>query len=131
MYYKVTTVDWSNNESDYSNVIFFLREQQPNQDNIQEDKSPITVTSLQTIIPNPIINNAVISFNLAKNGFVQLEIFDVAGRTVDRIVEDNFYVGSHSVMLNVTTNDHITNGVYFVKMTTDDYSAVKKVIVRR
>jgi hypothetical protein len=35
------------------------------------------------------------------------------------------------VTRDVDPNDHITDGVYFVKMTTDDYSAVKKVIVRR
>jgi hypothetical protein len=133
-WYKVTAVDWSSNESDYSNEKYFKNQNvDPDnlQGNIQGNESQITKTTLNRITPNPVIDNASVYFDLAQEDFVQIEIYDVLGRMAKSLFTGNLAAGTHRINLISENNPCLSNGVYFLKMNASNYQAVEKFIIRR
>jgi hypothetical protein len=127
VYYKVTTVDWSGNESGYSNEIHFVNKVAGG----QGLEFPLDETVLTKITPNPTNKNVFIHFTLAKDDFVQIETYDVSGRKVERLISGTLSKGSYNVRLKIEDNPFLSNGVYFVKMKSSDYQAVEKLVIRR
>jgi len=77
---------------------------------------------------NPISSVADIMFSVPRKTAVKIELYDVAGRRLTTLAEGEFDAGVHTVRLNAS---RFTNGIYFVRMTAGDFSAVRKVTVLR
>ena len=60
--------------------------------------------------PNPFNPSTVVSYELSENGFVSLKIYDIMGREVATLVNENQLSGSHSVNFNA---GDLSNGVYY------------------
>ena len=82
--------------------------------------------SLSQNYPNPFNPSTTIKFDLAKNGFVSIKIFDILGREIKSLVNDNFNKGSYEVSFNAS---EISSGVYFYKMESGDFSQIKKMML--
>lgn len=65
------------------------------------------------VFPNPFNPSCEFSFNLSRNASVKINIFDVTGKLVDEILNDNLSGGQHSINLNM---QNFSSGVYFYKM---------------
>ncbi|MEO8511934.1 MAG: CocE/NonD family hydrolase [Ignavibacteria bacterium] len=79
--------------------------------------------------PNPFNPKTKIKFSVpstGKNNFVKIVIYDVTGRIVTTLVDENFSPGSYEVDFN---GENYSSGVYFYRMITNDYSEVKKMIL--
>jgi len=76
--------------------------------------------------PNPFNPVTKIDFDLPKSGFISLKVFDVLGREVKTLVNEEKSAGSYSVDFNASD---LSSGVYFYKMETEGYSDLKKMVV--
>ncbi len=88
-------------------------------------------TELLGNYPNPFNPNTKINFSLDKNSFVRIKIYNIKGQVVRSLMEDNLKEGYHSVIWNGEDNNgkEAASGLYFYKMESDDYSAIKKTIL--
>jgi hypothetical protein len=76
--------------------------------------------------PNPFNPVTRIDFEIPKKGFVSLKVFDILGREVKSLVNENLQQGSFSVDFNAA---ELSSGIYFYKIETDGYAEVKKMIL--
>lgn len=77
------------------------------------------------IYPNPAVVKAKVAFNLDVKSKVFLSIYDMTGRIVKTMEENNLPPGEYEYEIN----DDLDNGVYFVHLTAGNYSAVKKIVL--
>lgn len=77
------------------------------------------------IYPNPAVVKAQVSFTMETKGKVTLTIHDVTGRIVKTMEENNLAPGEYVY----DVNDDINNGVYFVRLTVNNHSTVKKLVL--
>ena len=78
--------------------------------------------------PNPFNPSTNISFTLDRDGFVSLNVYDVAGRVVATILNKSMTAGSYDVGFNASG---LSSGVYFYKLKTADQEMTKKMILLR
>ncbi len=82
--------------------------------------------SLSQNYPNPFNPNTVIKFQVASSKFVKLIIYDVLGREVATLVNQQMQPGSYSVEWNGT---NFPSGIYFYKLTAGDFIQSKKMVL--
>ncbi len=81
---------------------------------ILEDDVP-SVYALTQNYPNPFNPSTTIEFSLAEEGTVTLKVFDMIGREVATLIDnEEFEDGEHLVNFNA---DQLTSGVYFYRLT--------------
>jgi len=78
--------------------------------------------------PNPFNPTTTISFELPKESFVNLEVFNMLGEHIATLVRERRSAGRYSVTFNATS---LSSGVYFCKMTADNFTAIKKVVLMK
>ena len=69
--------------------------------------------------PNPFNPTTRIRFDLAEDGPVRFEIYDMAGRLVRRLVDENLAAGSYEETWRGVGNrgEDVASGVYFARLT--------------
>lgn len=88
---------------------------------------PLT-NGLSQNYPNPFNPSTVIGYTTAATGHVKLTIFDIVGNTIATLVDERQEAGRHEVRFNASS---LSSGIYFYKLRTDGYSAVKKLTVMK
>jgi hypothetical protein len=88
-------------------------------DNTKENK-------LYNNYPNPFNSNTKIDFAIQKNGFVTLKIYDILGREVKTLIDENKTPGLYSIDFNAS---EFPSGVYFYRIKSGNFIAVKKMLV--
>ncbi|MCK5786053.1 MAG: T9SS type A sorting domain-containing protein [Candidatus Sabulitectum sp.] len=68
-----------------------------------------------SISTNPVQGTAALNFSTPATGHATVQVFDLSGRTVDTLVNEEVGAGNHSVSW---TPENISSGVYFVRLTT-------------
>jgi hypothetical protein len=100
---------------------------------VSEDDITITPvhTALKTNYPNPFNPITKISFDLSKDSNVQINVYNIRGQRVKTLTDAFHKAGSHSVIWNGTDNANraVGSGVYFYKMTADDFNDTRKMIL--
>ncbi|MCB9357791.1 MAG: choice-of-anchor D domain-containing protein [Calditrichaeota bacterium] len=76
--------------------------------------------------PNPFNPSTTIAVDLPKSSEVELTIFDVQGRLVERLVDGELSAGTHTRVWNCST---CSGGVYFVRLRTSDYEGIQKMVL--
>ncbi|MCK5035401.1 MAG: T9SS type A sorting domain-containing protein, partial [Candidatus Sabulitectum sp.] len=74
-----------------------------------------TFTLGVAVSSNPITGTAALNFSTPAAGHATVQVFDLSGRTVDTLVNEEVAAGNHSVSW---TPGNISSGVYFVRLTT-------------
>jgi len=91
------------------------------------------VTALQTA-PNPFNNRVDIRFHIPKNAMAQMEIRDVTGCLIKHL---SLSSTSHVLPAIISwdgrdnSGNKLPSGVYFLKLTTDNYCATEKLLLIR
>ena len=81
--------------------------------------------------PNPFNPVTNIAYELPRDGKVRIEIYSVLGERIATLVDRQQQAGRYRVNWNAL-NDHgsrVSSGVYFYKITTPEFSDVKKMIL--
>ena len=87
------------------------------------------VFSLLQNYPNPFNPKTKIKFTVpatGKNNFVKIIIYDVSGKQVTTLVDENFSPGTYEADFN---GDNYSSGVYFYRMIAGDRSETRKMIL--
>ena len=79
--------------------------------------------SLDQNYPNPFNPSTNIAFDIAKNGFVQLKIYDITGREVSTLVNQDLKPGSYSYSWNP---ENLSSGIYFSTLKTENFISTRK-----
>ncbi len=95
-------------------------------DNIELKNNLSKEYVLEQNYPNPFNPTTVISYSIPKASYVSVKVFDVLGNTISTLVDKNQEIGSYKVNFNATK---LSNGVYFYKISANDFSSVKKMIL--
>jgi len=86
---------------------------------------PLKFSLLQNY-PNPFNPITNIKFNIPKMGNVKLNVYDINGKVVSELVNNNLNAGSYSILLNAV---NLSSGVYFYKLESESYIETKKLVV--
>jgi hypothetical protein len=84
--------------------------------------------SLSQNYPNPFNPTTTIRFSLKKTAYVSLRIFDITGREVAMLVDGIKTAGRHEVAV---TAENWSSGVYFYKLQSESFEAIRKMMVLR
>lgn len=76
--------------------------------------------------PNPFNPTTRIDFSLPKEGYVEIDIYDVTGKKVSSLVRDPFKAGTYSVEFNAS---NLASGIYFYTIRSGDFTATKKMLL--
>ena len=82
--------------------------------------------SLGQNYPNPFNPATNIQIDVAQSGFTKLYVYDMLGRIVSTLVNENLTAGSYKVNWNASG---FTSGVYFYRLETERYYEVRKMIL--
>lgn len=88
----------------------------------------LTVTdySLSQNHPNPFNPSTTIKWQLPKTGLVTLKIYDVLGREVTILVNEELNAGNHETVFDAS---RFSSGVYFYQIKAGEYINTKKMIL--
>ena len=84
--------------------------------------------SLEQNYPNPFNPSTVIKYSVAKDGFVNVSIFNILGQKVANLVNENVKAGSYDVSFNASS---LSSGVYFYSIEAGDFKAVRKMMLMK
>ncbi len=96
----------------------------------KETTVPATLLLSQNY-PNPFNPDTHIQYVLPKDDYVVLVVYDVLGREINRLVDQQMRAGYHEVIWNGKDNNDniVSSGVYFVQIQTGDYRPMKKMLL--
>jgi hypothetical protein len=124
-YYHVSATDFSGNEGVASSV-------ENNFAGAPRGDLPETF-ALQQNTPNPFETRTVIGFDLPQAAVVGLTVFDVEGRAIIRLTDQEWGAGRHSVTWRGvdSAGNLVCPGIYFIRMEAEGFTAFKKMMVLR
>jgi hypothetical protein len=86
---------------------------------------PLTYNMAQNY-PNPFNPTTRIDFSLKESGHVNLSIYDVLGQEVMKVVDKHMKAGKHWLTLKA---QNLSSGIYFYKLSVNDFTAIKKMML--
>ena len=84
--------------------------------------------SLEQNYPNPFNPSTLIKYSVAKDGFVNVSIFNLLGEKVATLVNGNVKAGSYNINFNASS---LASGVYFYSIEAGNFKAVKKMMLMK
>ena len=85
-----------------------------------------TEFSLSQNYPNPFNPSTSIKYSVPSNEYVSLKIYDVLGKEVATLVNQEMNAGIYEVQFDAS---QFTSGVYIYRLITEDLSISKKMIL--
>jgi len=81
--------------------------------------------------PNPFNPTTQIGFSLPVNGFVAINIYNILGQKVKTLINENVAAGKHLITWNGkdSSNNNVSSGIYFYRMTTNNYQKTSKMLI--
>jgi hypothetical protein len=84
--------------------------------------------NLEQNYPNPFNPNTLIKYSVAKDGFVNVSIFNLLGEKVATLVNNNMKAGSYEVNFDAS---FLSSGIYFYSIDAGDFKAVRKMVLMK
>ena len=82
--------------------------------------------ALDPAFPNPFNSMTYIGFEISRASWVNLAVYDLAGRQVASIVEGNVQAGHFNTTLDAS---QLSTGVYILRLDTEQFSASQKLVL--
>jgi len=82
--------------------------------------------TLSQNFPNPFNPSTVIKYQLPKESFVTIKIYDLLGRDVKTLVKEEKSTGSYSVKFN---SANLPSGIYLYRLQAGDFVQTRKMIL--
>lgn len=93
---------------------------------IKENPKVVSNYKLEQNYPNPFNPSTTINFQIPSASKVSLKVYDVLGREVETLVNENKQAGKYSINFNA---DKLASGVYLYKLQAGNYIDSKKMIL--
>ncbi len=92
-----------------------------------DNKSLLPVKfSLSQNYPNPFNPTTIINFQIPKFSLVTLKIYDILGREIRTLVNENRPAGNYKINFNA---ENLSSGIYLYRIIVDDFIQTKKMIL--
>ncbi|HLG31794.1 MAG TPA: YCF48-related protein [Ignavibacteriaceae bacterium] len=111
-YYKLKQLDYNGNFN-YSNTL---------EVNIISPSG----FELSQNFPNPFNSSTTIRYQLPKDNFISLKVYDVLGNEIKTLIEGNKKAGYYSIAFSTTD---LSSGIYFFQLRTEDFVSTKKMVL--
>ena len=85
-----------------------------------------TIINVSAPYPNPFNPQTVIQIHLDKNTHLQVDVYDVNGRFIRQLANENFQSGIHEIAF---INDGLSSGLYFIKIHNGAFHRTFKVLL--
>jgi len=92
---------------------------------ISDNLIPITYT-LSNPYPNPFNPTTSISFSIPQSDMVSLNVYDITGKLVTTLINEQMNIGYHSIDWNGTNQ---SSGMYLVRMKSGEYVETQKLLL--
>ncbi len=76
--------------------------------------------------PNPFNPTTIINYSIPKASFISIKVYDVLGREIETLVNDEKPSGNYKIEFN---GSKLTSGIYFYRMQAGDFVETKKLTV--
>jgi hypothetical protein len=111
-YYRLKQLDFDGS-FEYSNIVEVL---------VGNSKA----FSLEQNFPNPFNPVTTIKYDLVEYGNVKLTVYDILGREVEILVNEQQQPGRYEVSWNAS---NFASGIYFYTLTSGDFTSTRKLIL--
>lgn len=126
-YSRVTVVDYGLHESLPSNQVEARLQGGPPPKIVADPNSNETIEySLEQNYPNPFNPVTTIKYSIKTAGEITLKVYDVLGKEVASLVNENQEPGSYSVNFNAA---NLPSGIYVYRLTSGNFVDTKKLIL--
>jgi len=82
--------------------------------------------SLHQNYPNPFNPATTIKFDIRNSAFTKLSVFDVLGREIQTLVNEELKTGSYSLVFD---GSEYNSGVYFYRLSSGDFTETKRMLL--
>ena len=107
--------------SNVTNIPHYIRQNDTNGNNLLVQK----INILNDPYPNPVSNDASISFNLVEKQSINLELLNEFGSSVQTIISGEFESGEYQTNISTKT---LAPGLYFVRLSNGTNQTIKKLL---
>jgi hypothetical protein len=121
--YKIRAKDVGNKFSPYSNNVGVRAEQLGKKFYAQDKPDDY---NLNQNYPNPFNPTTKITYSIKEDGLVSLKVYDILGKEVVTLVNENKPAGNYEVEFNAS---QLPSGMYIYKIQTNNFSDTKKMIL--
>lgn len=84
------------------------------------------------INPNPVRNNFDLNIYLPKKSNLNVTLIDFSGREISNLFAGSMKEGNSNLKLNISdSNINVAPGIYFLKITADNYTKSVKIVVSK
>ncbi len=118
---------------DGGEVMFMELEIEFNGVSNQSQTAPAVTRTLHQNFPNPFNPETTISFDMPINGNAKVDIFNVKGQLVKNLFNGNAPAGRTSMVWNSTDNNGkaVTSGIYFYRLSTENRTETRKMMLMK
>jgi hypothetical protein len=98
---------------------------------VENDKNETGIPNEFTIsqnYPNPFNPTTTIKYNIKEITMVVLKVFDILGREVVTLVNEEKPAGSYEIVFNAA---NLPSGIYFYRLQAGDYIETKKMVLMK
>jgi Secretion system C-terminal sorting domain len=89
-------------------------------------KTVVNDYSLNQNYPNPFNPSTIINYSVPKESFVKIKVFDLLGREVKTLINENKTAGNYSVNFNAK---NLSSGIYFYTIKAGSFVQTKKMVL--
>ncbi len=122
---------WKEGSADLSHDASYQLHIHPDWVAVPETDQPPSVTRLAGVYPNPFNPQTMVAFDLARETFVDLCVYDVGGRKVRTLVAERTPAGRFQVRWD-GKDDHgapVSSGVYLARLIAGEVRGVEKMVL--
>lgn len=103
----------------------------PSGTSVEKTEPKPGMLNISAIYPNPFNMNTTISFNVPSDGYIELEVYNLAGQKVRTLISSWARSGSKHVVWDGYDNRGlcVSSGIYIARVNMGGYSSVKKMTV--
>ena len=80
--------------------------------------------------PNPFNPSTIVRFAIPEAGYVSLNLYDLQGEVIAELHSGNLAAGYHYITVDATKLK-LSSGVYLYKLTSNNFTATKKLVLMK
>lgn len=109
--------------ADKTNFKSMILDWVPSNVGIEDNKTD----ELFSLYPNPVTSQSVIKYSLNDLSDVTISLYDINGKLVNVLFDDNQDAGNYC--LNLAVKGKVEPGIYFIKMYTGEFQHVARILI--
>ena len=90
---------------------------------------PQNVFFLYQNYPNPFNSSTKIKFEIGSQSLISLSIYDVIGNEIVKLIHNEMQPGIYEAEFNSSLLPELASGIYYLKLTADNFLTSKKMII--